>query len=271
MNKRINNVIIKDDKVIKRRNDNVLKLYEYLDDRGFDNYPDIINVDEKNIESKYIKESKIYELYDGEELMKTVSSLHNKTIELKSVSKNKYRDIYDKISSNIEYIKKYYEEMISNIEEEEYMKPSHYLFARNYTILDSAINYASNSLKKWFKLVCNKTNERVCINHNNLSSHHHIKGDKNYLISFDNYLVDTPILDLYKYYRNEGYKLNFIKLLNIYEQTNKLESDEKLLLNILISIPPKIEESSNDYINCQIIKKTYKYISTTMNVVNQNK
>ena len=271
MNKHINKVIIKDDRVIKKKNDKILKLYEYLNDRGFDNYPKILNIDDNNIESEYINEGKIYELYEGEELMKTLSSLHKKTIEIKSVSKNKYKNIYDKILSNIEYIKKLYDEMISNIEEEVFESPSHYLFARNYSVVDSSIKYASNSLKKWFKMVENKSEERVCVNHNNVSSSHHIKGEKNYLVSFDNYLVDTPILDLYKFYRKEGYKLNFIKLLNVYEQTNKLESDEKLLFNILISIPPKIEENSDEFLNCQIIKKTYDYIYSTMNLVNQNK
>ena len=271
MIKHTNKVIINDNRVIKKRNDKLLELYEYLDDRGFDNYPKVINVDDNNIESEYIKEKKVYEMYEGEELMKTLSLLHSKTTEIKSVSKNKYRDIYDKIRSNIEYIKKYYESMISSIEEEEYQSPSHYLFARNYSIIDSSIKYASNALKTWFKDVSNKSNERVCIVHNNISSRHHIKGDKNYLISFDNYLVDTPVLDLYKFYKNEGYRLNFIKLLNVYEQTNKLDKDEKLLLNILISIPPKIEEVDNEYLNCNIIKKTYNYIYATMNVVNQNK
>ena len=84
-------------------------------------------------------------------------------------------------------------------------------------------------------------------------------------------MVDTPILDLYKYYKKEGYKFDFVKLINIYEQTNKLEKDEKLLLNILIAVPPKIEESSDEFLNCKIIKKTYNYIYSTMNVVNQNK
>ena len=271
MSKHVNGVIIDNDRVIKKKSDKLLELYEYLNDRGFDNYPEVLNVDDKNIESKYIKENRVYELYEGEELMKTLASLHNKTIEIKSVSKNKYRDIYDKISSNIEYMKKYYEEMINDVEEEIYMSPSHYLFIRNYSIIDMSIKYAKNTLKKWFKLVSNKSNARVCVNHNNISLKHHIKGDKNYLISFDNYLVDTPVLDLYKFYKNEGYKLNFIKLLNIYEQTNKLESEEKMLLNILISIPPKIEESNDEMLNCRIVKSIYNYIYSTMNFINLNK
>jgi len=271
MNKFINKVIISDDKVIKKRNDRLKELYDYLDDRGFDNYPKIINVNDDNFETEYIKEKKVYELYTGEELMKTLSSLHNKTIEYKDVSKNKYRDIYDMISSNIEFLKKYYNDYLSGIEEEIYMSPSHYLFARNYSIINSALKYSYNTLKKWFKIVSNKSKERVCIVHNNVSLSHHLTGDKNYLISFDNYLVDTPILDLYKFYKREGYRLNFIKLIEIYEQNNKLEDDEKLLLNILISIPPKIEEINDEFLNCKNIKDTYNYMYSTLNIINKNK
>ena len=104
-----------------------------------------------------------------------------------------------------------------------------------------------------------------------MSLDHFIKGDKNYLISFDNYLVDTPILDLYKFYKKDGLKLDFVNLLKIYEENNKLDSDEKLLFNILISIPPKIEEVNDEFMNCSNIKNTLGYIYSSMNIVNINK
>ena len=269
MNK--NNVVIKDNKVIKKRNDRVLELYDYLSSRGFDNYPNVLNKNDETIESEYIKESNIYEECEGEELIKTISALHSKTVEYKSTSKNKYRQIYDSISGNIEYLKEYYENMISDIEEEEYMKSSHYLIARNYTIIDSSIKYSSRALKTWFNKVSDKSKERVCIVHNNISSSHFIKGDKNCLLSFDNYLVDTPILDLYKYYKREGYKLDFNRLLDIYENNFKLLDEEKLLLNVLVSIPPKIIEVNNEYLNCKNIRSLINYINISINVVNNNK
>jgi len=266
-----NSVIIEDDRVIKKKNDRLLELYELLDSRSFNNYPKVLSSDDDSINTEYIKETKYHEMTKGVEFIKTVASLHYKTLEYKAVSKNKYRSIYDKISSNIEYLKKYYENMISNIEEEIYMSPSHYLFARNYTIIDSSLKYASDNLKKWFKLVENKSKERVCVVHNNLSLDHFIHGDKNYLISFDNYLVDTPVLDLYVFYKKEGYKLDFIYLLNEYNNNLELNNEEKLLLNILISIPPKIVEVEDEYLNTINIKKTYDYIYSSMNIVNQNK
>lgn len=271
MNKRKNTVIIKDDRVIKKNNDKLLELYDYLDSVGFNNYPKVINNNEEYIESEYIENRKYHELSNGIEFIKTVSLLHSKTVFNKDVSKNKYRTIYNKISNNLEYLKKYYENLINNIENEEYMKPSHYLLIRNYTILDSALKYSKNTLKKWFKKVENKSKERVCIVHNNLSLDHFIKGDKNYLISFDNYLVDTPVLDIFKFYKKDGYKLDFNLLLNEYNKNFELLEEEKMLLNILISMPPKIEEINDEYLNTINIKNTFNYIYSSMSVVNENK
>ena len=173
--------------------------------------------------------------------------------------------------SNIEYLTKYYEEAIEEIENEELMSPSHYLFARNYSAIDGSLKYAKEELKKWFKIVEYKSKERVCINHNNVSLEHFIHGDKNYLISWDNYLVDTPILDLYKFYKKEGYKLDFPYLLKIYNETLSLTDEEKMLFNVLISIPPKIVRIDNEMDNTYNIKNTFSYIYSGIGVVSENK
>lgn len=266
-----NKVRIEDNKVIKENNKKVIEIYELLDSRGFDSHPKIIEYDDENIKSEYIENKNFYEITKGLELIKTVSMLHYKTLQFKDVSKNKYRKIYDKISSNIEYLKKYYLEYITNIEDEIFMSPSHYLFARNYSAIDNSLKYASSTLKKWFNIVSSKSKERVCVVHNNLSLDHFIKGDKNYLISFDNSLVDTPILDLYNFYKKDGFKLDFNYLLKEYNQNMELLSEEKLLLNALISIPPKIIEVDDEYLNCRNIKNTFSYIYSSISVINENK
>ena len=267
-----NSVIINDEVVTKKKSDkNISELFKYLDSRSFDNYPNIINEDEKTYTMEHIKSNDYYEISEGVELIKVVSTLHYKTIFFKDVSKNKYRKIYEKISNNIEYLKKYYLSFIEKIENEIYMSPSHYLFARNFSIIDSSLNYAGEELKKWFNIVNSKTKERVCIIHNNLSLNHFVKQGKGYLLSWDKHMVDTPILDLYNFYKKEGYKLDFNYLLNIYNENLELLKEEKMLLNILISIPPKIEEISDEYQNTQNIKNTLDYIKSGINVVNENK
>lgn len=263
-----NNVIINEDNVIKKKtNNDISELFNYLDSRSFNSYPKILNEDEKTYTMQLINSNNYYEITKGVELIKTVSELHYKTIFYKDVSKNKYRNIYNKISNNIEYLKKYYLDLIESIENEIYMSPSHYLIARNYSIIDSSLEYASRELKKWFNLVQSKNKERVCIIHNNLSLNHFVKDSKSYLLSWDNHIIDTPILDLYNFYKKEGYRLDFNYLLNVYNENLELLKEERMLLYILISIPPKIEMIDDEYKNTINIKNILDYIHSGIDIV----
>ena len=260
-----NNVFIENDIVYKKRNDKIIELYKYLDSVGFDNHVKIVDYDNEYIKSEYI--NSIYKEENEIDFIKTVALLHSKTLKNKTVSKNKYRTVYDKISNNIIYLENYYKNIITNIENEVYMSPSHYLLIRNYSVIDSSLKYASKTLKKWFNLVKDKTKERVCIVHNNLSLKHFIKGDKNYLISFDNYLVDTLVLDLYIFYKKEGFKLDFNSLLDEYNSILELNEEEKLLLYVLIAMCPKIEFTQDEYMDTINVRNTIEYILAGVKIV----
>ena len=84
-------------------------------------------------------------------------------------------------------------------------------------------------------------------------------------------MVDTPVLDLYNFYKKDGFKLDFNYLLKEYSQNIELLSEEKMLLNILISIPPKITEVNDEYLNCKNIKNALNYIYSGISIVNENK
>ena len=152
-----NNVIIDDGVVTKKnKNNNLIELFDYLETRNFNNFPKVISSDDREIKTEYIESKDYHEMTKGVELIKTVSQLHYKTLFFKDISKNKYRKVYDTLSGNIEYLKKYYLEMIENIESSEFMSPKEYLIARNYSIIDSSLSYSSKELKSWFKIVENK-------------------------------------------------------------------------------------------------------------------
>ena len=266
-----NKVTIKDKEVIKKADKSLIELYDYLETRNFDNFPKLIDYNEEYVRNEYIESKEYYEITKGIELMKTMSMLHYKTMFFKDVSKNKYRNIYDKLSNNIEYLKKYYLDMINEIENTTYMSPSQYLVARNYSVINSSLNHASRELKSWFKIVENKSKERVSIVHNNISLDHFIRGEKNYLVSWDKHLVDTPVLDIYKFFKKDGYKLDFTLLLEEYNKNLQLLEEEKKLLNILISIPVKIDNLDNEYYNTINIKNSFNYMYSCMSTVNYNK
>ena len=120
-------------------------------------------------------------------------------------------------------------------------------------------------------MVSNKSKERVCIIHNNLSLKHFIRGEKNYLISWDKYKVDTPVLDIYNFYKKEGFKLDFKYLMKVYNDNLELLEEEKKLLYILISIPPKLINIKEEHLNTINVKEFYDYIYCGMGIVNENK
>lgn len=262
------NVVINDNEVIKKSDKSLLELFDYLQTRSFDNYPRVLDYDSDSLRVEYVESKDYYEMSKGIELIKTMSILHYKTMFFKDVSKNKYRNIYDKLSNNIDYLKKYYLDIIQKIENTTYMSPSQYLIARNYSIINSSLEYASKELKSWFKLVENKSKERVCVVHNNVTLDHFIRGDKNYFISWDKHLVDTPVLDIYNFYKKDGYKLDFNLLLDEYNKHLELLEEEKKLLKILISIPIKIDIIDNEYFNTVNIKNTFDYLYSCKSVVN---
>lgn len=272
MNKYINSVLINEDNfVIKKNNKNIFKVYDLLETSLFDNFPKILDYDDNNIKYEFIRNKKYHEKTQGEEFIKTVSILHYKTLFYKNISKGKYKAIYNKLDNNINYLMNYYENIINDIENEVYMSPSNYLFARNYSLIDSSLKYAKSNLDKWYRKIENKSNQRVCLVHNNLSLNHYIKSDKDYLLSFDNACIDSPILDLYKFYRSEGYKLNFKYLFDIYNENLLLFDEEKILFNVLISIPYKIEKLDNEYLNTINVNDLINYMKNTLAFINTNK
>ena len=51
-----NSVLIEDGIITKKRNNDLLELYEYLDTVNFNNYPEIIDINDREVKTKYIKE-----------------------------------------------------------------------------------------------------------------------------------------------------------------------------------------------------------------------
>lgn len=270
MSKYKNNVILCDDCVLKKYNQNVLEIYSIFDMCGFDNYCNILSYDEEYIRYELLKCKNCFERIRGIDFINVVALMHDKTQKYIDVDSSKYKNIYDLILGNINYLKEYYDNMIESIEFEKYMKPSSYLIARNYSIIVQSLDFASSSLEKWFKSVENNLSDRVCVVHNNLSLDHFIFSDKPYLISFDRAMVDTPVLDLYILYKKEFNNLNFDLLFNEYNNIFALNDDEKLLFYVLISITPKIEIYNDEFNDCININYIFKYIYKTLKFINKN-
>ena len=103
--------------------------------------------------------------------------------------------------------------------------------------------------------------------HNNLSIDHFLEGKEKYFISWDNYRVDTPILDIINLYKNDYNKYDFRVFLDAYMKRFELNDTEKKLLFIVISMPDIKYFTQNEVDNTIIAGKFIDYIDKTEKLI----
>lgn len=253
------------DFIIKPKNKDINELYTYLTNRGFINYPKIIDSsrDEVNV-FEYVEDIKLPKEQKCDDLIEIIASLHNKTSYFKEVSEDRFKSIYEDVLSNINYLSNYYNTLYEIGFNEVYASPSNYIFMRNYYKLNSALEYAKSELENWYSLVTSETKIRVCLIHNNLELNH-LHNDK--LISWDNYMIDTPVIDIVKLYKKEWKNINFSEILERYMYKFPLLEYEKKLLFILISMPPDIKKSDNEFEKCKVVSEVMDYVFKTEELI----
>ena len=256
--------------VIKKTKDNK-EIFNYLITRNFNYYPDIIDYSDNYEITKYINNIEIPEEQKINDLIKLVAHLHLKTTYYKELDNSQYKQIYEDLNNNIEYLTEYYNDLINIIDTKVYMSPPEYLLARNISIIFSSLNYCHNKLEEWYKDVCKLDKYRVAVIHNNLKLSHFIKNHNDYLISWDKSKIDSPIFDLYKLYNNHVLDFNFEDILKKYEEIYPLTKEELNLFKILISMPNKIEFESSNYETCKNIGKELDKIYKTEKLVKEYK
>ena len=253
--------LIIDNKIVIKKNKT--NIYDYLNYRNFNNYPNL-KIDDGYEIIEYIEEVDIPKEQKMIDLIEVISALHKKTNYYKKITDNVIDDIYEEIKNNIEDIKQYYDQLMLEVESSLYMRPSYYLLARNISNVYKVIINASNNLEKWYKDINELKSIRVSIIHNNLSLEHFIN---NKIISWDNSKIGIPVYDLVKLYKNTYNEYDWVELINIYEDNFLLREEEKVLLNILISIPNKINFTSIEIDNVIKINEELNYIKLTNNFI----
>ena len=137
------------------------------------------------------------------------------------------------------------------------------MLLRNFTIINSSLYFVEKELNSWYNLVKDKTKERVTIVHNNLRKDNYLRSSKNILTGWENYMVDTPVLDIYKLYKNEYKNMDFKSMFKVYNDSFKLTKEELKLFFIMISIPKKIIKSDNELDNVIETKNMLDYMYRT--------
>jgi len=254
--------------VVKERKKDLNKLFEYLKSRNFDNFPELIDDYRSDIDVyKYIDDTIYPKEQRANDLVDLIANLHYKTSYYKDVTEDNYKEIYDNINSNIEYYSYTYEKYFDDFFKEVYLSPSKYLFMRNYSKIKANVSFCKNELDNWYDLVKNLKKSRVCVIHNNLSLDHFLMNNKGYLISWEKSSIDTPILDLVNFYKKEYLSVNFDNLLKNYLNSYNLTEEELKLFLILISLPPKISFSEDEFTSCMMLRKQLDYIYKTENLI----
>lgn len=235
--------------VIKeKQRDRNFPIYDYLNSRNFNYYPKILSDDGDDYEvMEYIESSIMPEEQKLMDMIDLVSLLHSKTTHYKEVDIADYKELYEDIANNIEYLYSYYNDIITVIESHVYMSPAEYLLARNISRIFSALNYSKDELEKWYEIVEKKTKQRLVVLHNNLDMSHFIRNKEAYLINWDKAKIDMPIFDLYKLYKRHSLTYDFEEILRRYEKNYPLLPEERKLFFILIALPDKIEFNPNNY------------------------
>ena len=258
------------DYVIKEKGKDIKKLYDYLKSRHIDSFPELIDDTRSDINLfSYVEETimpKEEKLYD---MAKVVANLHSKTYYYKEVSEDTYKSIYENIKNNIIYLDNSYETYYSKFLMEVYPSPAHYLFLRHFNTLKSTLNKLREDLDNYYDLVKEKKEQRVSLIHNNLALDHYLKGDKDYLISWDKSCFDTPVLDLYNLYKKEFMTHNFTAFFKKYYEVFSLNPEEEKLLYLLISIPPELKFNSSAYLETEEVRETLDYVYKTKEMKNE--
>lgn len=256
--------------VIKKQNKDLFGLFNYLESRGFNSFPKITyNFRNQENVFEYINEEYIPDEQKLVDLASEVSSLHNKTVYFKQTALDDYKEIYDNIDSNIAFLSAHFESMFLNVIKEEFLSPSKYLFVRNYYKIKQSLNFCKSQLDIWYEMVKENTSARVSVVHNNLAlDHFRFSQTKSAIVSWDNYKIDTPIIDIVNLYQKEYLNYDFSEFLKKYLYNFDLTSDEQKLLFILLSLPLYFEiEESSEFNNTKHVKEKIKYIFITEKLI----
>lgn len=253
--------------VIKPAKKDIISLFSYLNSRSFYNYPKVVAKDDDYITYEYLKELETPKEQQLLDLVLVVAKLHNKTVYFKEVTEDKYKEIYDNIKDNVIYLRDYYSGIYDEAFNEIYLSPAKYNFLLNYSLLNNDLAFILDELDEWFNLVKESNKQRVCLIHNNLSLEHFVKGMDSYLISWDKYTFDTPVMDIVNLYHNEYLTCDFSGILKEYLKNFKLSVDEEKLLFILLSLPDKVNFDDSEFNNTINVANLVDYIKRTEKLI----
>jgi len=254
--------------VVKEKKGNIRELYQYLQSRNFPYFPPLIDDSREGINVyQYVSDTNMPREQKAMDFIKVVALLHQKTTYYKEVNEDNFKQIYDKIKDNINYLQYYYDNLYEEYFKQKYPSPSEYLLMTNYSKISFSLKFATGELETWYEKVKDLKQYRVCQIHNHLSLDHFCKSDKECLISWEQSCKDTPVLDLVQFYKENYFQLNFEVLLQEYLRHCPWTEEEKKLFFIVISIPPKFDLKGTQFTLVNNVRQVLDYVYKTEELI----
>ena len=250
--------------VVKEKEKDIRNLYQYLQSRGFHYFAPLIDDSREGINIfQYVEDTPMPTEQRAMDFMKTVALLHQKTTYFKDVTEDDFKQIYDTVFSQIEYLKYFYNNLYQEYFQSIYPAPSEYLLLRNCSKILAALDFSSNELEKWYAAVKDLHKYRVCQIHNHLSLDHYRKCQEDCLLSWEQSRQDSPVLDIIKFYQTSYFDLNFEVLLQEYLRICSWSEEEKELFFFFFSLPPKFELKGTEFDKVKKIREVLDYVYKT--------
>ena len=242
------------------RKSNVLKTYNYLTSRGFNDFLHPIEFNNSYYEIYPYIEDNVSIEDKAKDLIYIMAMLHTKTTIYENLDKDRVKEIYEDISGKINYLDSYYHDLQDYIETKEFMSPAQYLLIRNISKIYASLYYCKDSLEEWYKLILTKQKQRKVFLHNNISLDHFLENKKAYLINWKRSKKDYVIYDFVSFYRNEYNNVEMIDLFDLYQSKYKYTKDEYILFSILIVLPYKIDFSNDVYLDTIKVRQLINFV-----------
>ena len=251
------------DKYVLKECDN--KYYEYLNLRGFNYFPEVVNKKGNSLLERYISNKELPINQKLEDMVYLISLLHKSTSYYKKLDLDTIKEKYESIVNDLDSLNKYYLSLQDMIEDEEYMSPANYLLIRNISTIYYALKLSREYIDKWYNSIKNTKIIRYSYIHNNLEINHILEGNKPYLISWNKSKIDVPIYDIVSLYKNNYKCIKVDVLLDIYSNKYLLSTDEIYLLFSTLLIPSKVDMNLKEYPRIVEINNIILYLEETIN------
>ena len=247
--------------------DSINNLYSYLNSKGFSNYLNYLDEIDGNVIYPYIETTLGETSEEASIIIEIIAFLHKKTAFYKTISLENVREKYEEQIKKLEDLEKYYDELVNNCEEEEYLSPSLYYFLRNSSLIFHSLKRSRLLLDNWYSIIKDKKSKRVCLIHGNLCFEHFLNSDNKYLISWSKSRNDINIYDLISFYKDSYDMVPFIDLLDLYNSIFPMLREEEELFFSLILEPAKFTLEDIEINNVSNIYSIINYLNKSNELV----